>query len=66
MRKSTVTLVLIFENMKKIIPFLLCMLVALWACEKDTPTPPASVDSMQFEGVTTTLNEVKALICLNI
>ena len=21
---------------------LLCMLIALWACEKDTPTPPAS------------------------
>ena len=47
--------------MKKIIPFLLCMLVALWACEKDTPTPPASVDSMQFEGVTTTLNEGESI-----
>ena len=35
--------------MKKIIPFLLCMLVALCACEKDLPTPPASVDSMQFD-----------------
>ena len=47
--------------MKKIIPFLLCMLIALWACEKDTPTPPASVDSMQFEGVTTTLNEGESI-----
>ncbi len=35
--------------MKKIIPFLVCMLVALFACEKDTPTPPASIDSMQFD-----------------
>ena len=47
--------------MKKIIPFLLCMLVVLWACEKDTPTHPASVDSMQFEGVTTTLNEGESI-----
>ncbi len=47
--------------MKKIIPFLLCMLIALWACEKDTPTPPASIDSMQFEGVTTTLNEGESI-----
>ena len=43
--------------MKKIIPFLLCMLIALWACEKDTPNPPASVDSMQFEGAPTTIDE---------
>ena len=35
--------------MKKIIPFLVCMLVILFACEKDTPTPPASIDSMQFD-----------------
>ena len=35
--------------MKKIIPLLACMLVALFACEKDTPTPPASIDSMQFD-----------------
>ena len=35
--------------MKKFIPFLACMLVALFACEKDTPTPPASIDSMQFD-----------------
>ena len=43
--------------MKKIIPFLVCMLIALWACEKDTPTPPASVDSIQFEGAPTTVDE---------
>ena len=47
--------------MKKLIPFLLCMLIALWACEKDTPNPPASVESMQFEGVTTTLNEGESI-----
>ena len=35
--------------MKKIIPFLMCMLVALFACEKDTPNPSASVESMQFD-----------------
>ena len=33
------------------------MLVALWACEKDTPNPPASVDSMQFEGVPSLIDE---------
>ena len=43
--------------MKKIIPFLVCMLIALWACEKDSPNPPASVDSMQFEGAPTTVDE---------
>ena len=47
--------------MKKIIPFLLCLLIALWACEKDTPNPSASVDSMQFEGVITTLNEGESI-----
>ena len=47
--------------MKKIIPFLFCMLVALFACEKDTPTPPASVESMQFEGVSTTLDEGESI-----
>ena len=40
---------------------MLCMLIALWACEKDTPNPPVSVDSMQFEGVTTTLNEGESI-----
>ena len=49
------------NNMKKIIPFLLCMLVALCACEKDTPNPPASVDSMRFEGVSTTLDEGESI-----
>ena len=43
--------------MKKIIPFLVCMLIALWACEKDTPTPPASIDSMQFESVPSFIDE---------
>ena len=37
------------------------MLVALFACEKDTPTPPASVESMQFEGVSTTLDEGESI-----
>ena len=43
--------------MKKILPFLFCMLIALFSCEKDTPTPPASVESMQFEGAPTTIDE---------
>ncbi len=47
--------------MKKIIPFLFCMLVALFACEKDTPNPPAFVESMQFEGVSTTLDEGESI-----
>ena len=47
--------------MKKIIPFLACMLVALVACEKDDVTPPASVESMQFEGVSTTLDEGESI-----
>ena len=47
--------------MKKIIPFLMCMLVALVACEKDDVTPPASVESMQFEGVSTTLDEGESI-----
>ena len=47
--------------MKKIIPFLMCMLVVLVACEKDDVTPPASVESMQFEGVSTTLDEGESI-----
>ena len=43
--------------MKKIIPLIFLMLVALLACEKETPTPPASIDSMQFEGAPTTVDE---------
>ena len=43
--------------MKKLIPFLLCMLIALWACEKDNVNSSASVESMKFEGVPSKVDE---------
>ena len=36
---------------------MLCMLIALWACEKDNVNSSASVESMKFEGVPSKVDE---------
>lgn len=43
--------------MKKIIPFLFCMLITLFSCEKDNVNSSASVESMKFEGVPSKVDE---------
>ena len=57
--------------MKKIIPFLLCMLVVLWACEKDTPTPPtpdtpSKVETGAAENITATSATLKGMVNVDI
>ena len=57
--------------MKKIIPFLLCMLVALWACEKDTPTPPtpdtpSKVETGAAENIASTSATLKGMVNVDI
>ena len=57
--------------MKKIIPFLMCMLVALLACEKDTPTPPApdtpsKVETGAAENITATSAMLKGMVNVDI
>ena len=57
--------------MKKIIPFLLCMLVALWACEKDTPNPPtpdtpSKVETGAAENIASTSATLKGMVNVDI
>ena len=57
--------------MKKLIPFLLCMLVALLACEKDTPNPPApdtpsKVETGAAENITATSATLKGMVNVDI
>jgi hypothetical protein len=57
--------------MKKLIPFLLCMLIALWACEKDTPTPPtpdtpSKVETGAAENITATSATLKGMVNVDI
>ena len=59
------------NNMKKLIPFLLCMLVALLACEKDTPNPPApdtpsKVETGAAENITATSATLKGMVNVDI
>ena len=60
--------------MKKIIPFLFCMLIALFSCEKDTPTPPtpptpdtpSKVETGAAENITATSATLKGMVNVDI
>ena len=57
--------------MKKIIPFLFCMLIALFSCEKEPPTPPtpdtpSKVETGAAENITATSATLKGMVNVDI
>ena len=57
--------------MKKILPFLFCMLIALFSCEKEPPTPPtpdtpSKVETGAAENITSTSATLKGMVNLDI
>ena len=57
--------------MKKIIPFLFCMLIALFSCEKDTPNPPtpetpSKIETGAAENIASTSATLKGMVNLDI